>query len=164
MRNPAHAAQHARVVELAARSHGVCNREVQALVGVPMARAGWLLSVLAGKGLIFRGGAGVPHRWFTDPARAAAHVSVPHSAAPGLTDALATVVSAHWRESELTKRRALAARLPLPPGEIRYTRAPTCLDQRYTVHQLPPDYVSVLNAAESRPWVSAVLGRRGGAA
>lgn len=49
------------------------------------------------------------------------------------------------------------------PGEAEtndktaYTVYPTGKDMRYTVKQLPPGYVSSLNANDCRPWVRAVV-------
>lgn len=49
-------------------------------------------------------------------------------------------------------------------GAVKVQFGPSCLDMRYTVRELPENYESVLDAAESRPWVSAMLGRPQGAA
>ena len=45
---------------------------------------------------------------------------------------------------------------PKITAKTKVTIAATCLDQRYTVHELPAGYVSALDPREARPWTHAL--------
>ena len=141
-----------KAIKFGKRPGGFAFLELMEHMGLPERPARALVQRLVSMGRLHRGGQFTPYRWFANADEAAAYLS------PQMSRGRALTVSAAREAPLRVTNRVLDPQQPtIRRDGVQVTTAEVPSDERFTVKELPPGYVSQLDPDSARGWAKAVV-------